>query len=53
MAENDLEVDNTGLKSLGFEPITLSMNLIDDVRYIAAKMQENLKKENIMTSPRW
>ena len=53
MAENDLEVDNTGLKSLGFEPITLSMNLIDDVRYIAAKMQENLRKENIMTSPRW
>lgn len=53
MAENDLEVDNTGLKSLGFEPITLSMSLIDDVRYIAAKMQENLKKENIMTSPRW
>ena len=53
MPENDLEVDNTGLKSLGFEPITLSMNLIDDVRYIAAKMQENLKKENIMTSPRW
>ncbi len=53
MAENDLEVDNTGLKSLGFEPITLNMNLIDDVRYIAAKMQENLKKENIMTSPRW
>ena len=53
MPENDLEVDNTGLKSLGFEPITLNMNLIDDVRYIAAKMQENLKKENIMTSPRW
>ena len=34
LAENDLEVDNTGLRSLGFEPITLSVSLIDDVRYI-------------------
>lgn len=53
LAENDLEVDNTGLRSLGFEPITLSVSLIDDVRYIAEKMKENLKPENIMTSPRW
>jgi UDP-sulfoquinovose synthase len=53
LAENELEVDNTGLRSLGFEPITLSVNLIDDVRYIAEKMKENLKPENIMTSPKW
>ena len=53
LAENELEVDNTGLRSLGFEPITLSVNLIDDVRYIAEKMKENLNPENIMTSPRW
>jgi len=53
LAENELEVDNTGLRSLGFEPITLSVNLIDDVRYIAEKMKENLNPENIMTSPKW
>lgn len=53
LAENDLQVDNTGLVSLGFEPIALSKFLIDDVRYIAEKMKENLKPENIMTSPRW
>ena len=53
LAENDLQVDNTGLKSLGFEPIKLSNRLVDDVLYIAQQMKENLKKENILTSPRW
>ena len=51
LAENELEVDNTGLRSLGFEPITLSVNLIDDVRYIAEKMKEKSKagKHNDIT----
>ena len=53
LAENDLQVDNTGLKSLGFEPIKLSNRLVDDVLYIAKQMKENLKQENILTSPRW
>ena len=51
LAENDLEVSNAGLKSLGFEPITLSESLIDDVKFIAEK--GNVKKENILTSPKW
>ena len=53
LAENELEVDNTGLKSLGFEPIKLSNRLVDDVLYIAQQMKDNMKKENILTSPRW
>ena len=53
LAENQLEVDNTGLKSLGFEPIKLSNRLVDDVLYIAQQMKDNMKKENISTSPRW
>ena len=53
LAENELEVDNTGLKSLGFEPIKLSNVLVDDVLYIAQQMKDNMKKENILTSPRW
>ena len=53
LAENQLEVDNTGLKSLGFEPIKLSNRLVDDVLYIAQQMKDNMKKENILTSPRW
>lgn len=51
LAENDLEVSNAGLKSLGFEPITLNDSLIDDVKFIAE--QGNVKKENILTSPKW
>lgn len=51
LAENDLEVSNAGLKSLGFEPITLNESLIDDVKFIAEK--GNVKKENILTSPKW
>jgi len=53
LAENELTVSNEGLKSLGFEPITLSQSLVDDVKFIAEKMKDNLKKENILTSPKW
>lgn len=51
LAENDLEVSNAGLKSLGFEPITLNESLIEDVKFIA--QEGNVKKENILTSPKW
>jgi UDP-sulfoquinovose synthase len=53
LKENDLSVKNDGLKSLGFKPITLSESLINDVKFIAKEMEKNLKKENILTSPRW
>jgi len=53
LKENDLSVKNDGLKSLGFKPITLSESLINDVKFIAMEMKKNLKKENILTSPRW
>lgn len=53
LKENDLEVDNTGLKSLGFEPIKLSDGLVEDVAFIAKSLKDNLKKENILNSPRW
>jgi len=53
LKENDLEVDNTGLKSLGFEPIKLSEGLVEDVAFIAKSLKDNLKKENILNSPRW
>lgn len=51
--ENDLEVHNEGLVSLGFHPITLSESLIDDVEHIAEKCKDKLKKENILSSPKW
>jgi UDP-sulfoquinovose synthase len=53
LAENDLEVDNTGLRSLGFEPVTLSESLIDDVRFIAKWYEHNMNSDNILTSPKW
>jgi len=53
LKENDLSVKNDGLKSLGFKPITLSESLINDVKFIAKEMKKNLKRENILTSPRW
>lgn len=52
-AENELEVHNEGLKSLGFEPIILNDKLIEDVRFIAEQCKDKLKKENILSSPKW
>jgi len=53
LKENELSVKNEGLKSLGFNPITLSEGLIQDVKFIAKQMKENLNPANILTSPRW
>ena len=53
LKENELEVDNTGLRSLGFEPITLSKSLVDDIAFIAEQMKDNLDPDNILTSPEW
>lgn len=53
LAENDLAVSNAGLKSLGFEPIKLSVGLVNDVHFLSYLNKHNLKSENILTSPRW
>lgn len=53
LSKNELEVNNQGLKSLGFNPITLSNSLIDDIKFVALEMKSNFKKENILTSPKW
>lgn len=53
LAENDLEVHNEGLKSLGFEPIILSESLVNDVEHLAEACKDKLKKENILSSPKW
>ena len=53
LSKNELEVNNQCLKSLGFNPITLSNSLIDDIKFVALKMKSNFKKENILTSPKW
>lgn len=53
LSKNELEVNNQGLKSLGFKPISLSNSLIDDIKFVALEMKSNFKKENILTSPKW
>lgn len=53
LAENELEVDNEGLKSLGFNPILLNNDLIKDVKFIAEQLKDNIDVRNILTSPKW
>lgn len=53
LAENELEVSNAGLVSLGFDPIKLNESLIDDVKFIAEETCANFSPNNVMTSPKW
>ena len=53
LAENELEVSNAGLVSLGFEPIKLDDSLVEDVKYIAELTKERFNPNNVMTSPKW
>lgn len=53
LAENELEVSNAGLRSLGFEPITLSDSLIEDVKFIAEEFKSKVNPKNINNSPDW
>lgn len=53
LAENDLVVDNSGLKNLGFNPILLSEGLTQDVGNIARVFSRNFDQDNVLTSPKW
>lgn len=53
LPENELEVSNEGLVSLGFEPITLSESLINDCKFIAEQFGNRINPNNIMSSPKW
>ena len=53
LPENDLDVDNTGLRSLGFEPITLTTGLVEEVRLIAERKAANFNTDNVLNSPTW
>ncbi len=52
LAENELEVSNQGLRSLGFEPITLDSGLLEDVKALAENA-ETFNKNNVLSSPKW
>ena len=53
LPENELEVSNSGLKSIGFEPIMLEHSLIEDVKFIADKTKSKFRGSNVLTSPKW
>ena len=53
LRENELEVSNEGLVSLGFEPTFLSDGLIDDVRVLSEQTRHNFAAENVLSSPKW
>ena len=53
LAENELEVANDGLRSLGFEPILLENGLVDDVMFIADNTKENFNTDVVLNSAKW
>lgn len=53
LSENELDVANAGLVSLGFDPILLNNALIDDVHFIADQTRKNFNSNNVMSSPKW
>lgn len=53
LAENELEVCNAGLKNLGFDPITLSDHLIDEVSGIVRTYSDRIRPEAILSQASW
>lgn len=53
LASNELEVENTALTSLGFEPIQLTNGLIEDIRNLATEFKDNYDPNSVLNSPKW
>tara|TARA_A100001388_G_scaffold274099_1_gene257147 strand:- start:1104 stop:2249 length:1146 start_codon:yes stop_codon:yes gene_type:complete len=53
LADNELEVSNSGLLSLGFEPILLTDKLIEDIYILADQLTSNFNEDLVLTSPKW
>lgn len=53
LASNELEVENTALTSLGFEPIQLTNGLIEDIRNLATEFKDNYDLNSVLNSPKW
>lgn len=53
LAENKLTVHNEGLQSLGFDPIKLNKELVNDIEFLAGQLQHNANRDVLLNSPRW
>mmetsp|Transcript_17741 Transcript_17741/g.36821 ORF Transcript_17741/g.36821 Transcript_17741/m.36821 type:complete len:504 (+) Transcript_17741:136-1647(+) len=52
-AENELEVSNRKFVGLGYDPITLSTGLLDEVVNVAGKYRERIDRAKILPSSFW
>lgn len=52
-AQNSLRVSNQGLRSLGFEPIRLTDNLMGEIEETVGKYADKLDKDVILSNARW
>tara|TARA_Y100000389_G_C17467722_1_gene527202 strand:+ start:5153 stop:6301 length:1149 start_codon:yes stop_codon:yes gene_type:complete len=52
-SENDLEIENSGLISLGFQPTLLNDTLLDDLDFIAKAFKDKVDNNKILNSPKW
>ncbi len=52
-AENELQVSNQGLRSLGFEPITLESSLMQEIEQTVVKYRDRINESAIHSKARW
>lgn len=50
---NELAVDNSGLRKLGFEPITLDQGLLGELIDTACRYRSRLDKNKVLSVPKW
>ena len=53
LAENELQVSNAGLRSLGFDPIMLNEGLIEEIKLLADQSKESFDTNTLLNSPKW
>lgn len=52
-AENELQVSNQGLRSLGFEPITLETSLMQEIEQTVVQYRDRINEDAIYSKARW